>query len=146
MKVNPVVTQSSGVISVSLQALFVGDASDATDKAKIAALGDPQISLVGNGTFTDPNNTAFTFTFPTSEYYVGLTTQMSGLQVRFMLALPQVGSPNQCAPVQGSLDCITTNPSDAAQVWYAAMVASITAAMQALRNQQLVPTLSPATV
>jgi hypothetical protein len=146
MKINPVVTQSSGVISVSLQALFVNDQTDAMDKAKIAALGDPQVSLVGTGTFTDPSNTAFTFTFPTTEYYVGVTTSMSSASVKFMLALPQASNPNQCAPVQGSLDCITADPSTAAQVWYAAMVAAITAAVQALRNQQLVPTLSPTTV
>ena len=148
MQVNPVVTQASGVIMISLQALFVGDPADASDKAKIAGLGDPQISLVGNGTFTDPSNPSFTFTFPSTQDYVGITTEMSGSQVRFMLALPQPppGNPNQPAPTQGPLDCITPNPSQAAIVWYNAMISAIRAAMTALRNQSLVPVLSPATI
>lgn len=149
MQIKPVVTQANGVITVTLQALFVGDPNDATDKQKIAAFGDPQISLVGNGVFTDPNNPSFTFTFPTSEKYVGITTQMSGYPVNFMLALPQpppLGDPDYHPHKQGPLDCITPNPSEAATVWYGAMLAAITTAMTALRAQQLVPVLSPASV
>ena len=154
MKLNPVVTQANGVISISLQALFVGDATDASDKAKIAALGDPQVSLVGTGTFTDPGDTAFTFTFPTTEYYVGVTTQMSGSQIRFMTALPSGAdahwtggsNPNQLAPTQGPLDCITTDPSRATTLWYTAMGNAVSAAMTALRQQALVPTLTPRTI
>ena len=158
MEINPVVTQANGVISIQLQALFVGDPTDANDKALIAAFGDPQISLVGSGTFTD-NTTMppFVFTFPTSELFVGITTQMQSKRTRFMLALPSQGgphtgagsslyNPNQGAPRQGELDCITTNPSRAAQVWYDAMIAEITTAMTALRLQTIVPALPPTTI
>jgi hypothetical protein len=53
MQVTPVITQANGILSIRLQATFVGDPTDASDKALIAAYGDPQISLVGNGTFAN---------------------------------------------------------------------------------------------
>ncbi len=154
MQINPVVTQANGVISIRLQALFIGDPTDATDKALIAAYGDPQVSLVGNGTFTAPlpgssPPSNFSFTFPTSEYYVGITTQMAGKTIRFMQSLPSTPplcNPNAPAPQQGQLDCITVYPAYALEAWYSAMVNSITAAMTALRNLSLVPSLPPVEV
>lgn len=152
MQINPVVTQAGGTLSIRLQALFIGDSTDANDKALIAALGDPQVSLVGNGTFTGPvpGNPSppvnFSFTFPTSENFVGITTRMGSVSVRFMTALPTtppLGNPNCSAPIQGPLDCITPYPAAALQIWYDAMVNSITTAMTALRNQTLVPPLTP---
>lgn len=149
MKITPIVSQANGAISVTIQASFVGDASDATDRAKIAAFGDPQISLVGsNGVFTgvDPNGGAtFTFQFPTTSFPVGITTTMSSQSVRFMSSLP-APAPGSSVAVQGALDCITTDPSGAAQFWYNAMIGEIQNAMTALRNQQLVPTLNAQTV
>ncbi len=163
MEIKPVISQANGVISVQMQALFVGDPTDATDKALIAAFGDPLISLVGTGTFTVPLSISppvspFIFVFPITEYFVGITTQMSSKRTRFMLALPTQGgitppytgsslyNPNQHALRQGELDCITTNPSFAAQSWVTAMINEITAAMTALRLQVLVPPLPPTTV
>lgn len=154
MQINPVVTQAGGVISVRLQALFIGDPTDATDKTLIAAYGDPQISLVGNGTFVGPVPNAsppatFSFTFPSSEYYVGITTRMSSQSLRFMTSLPTVpplGNPNAPAPMQGPLDCITIYPAAALDIWYTAMVNAITTAMTALRNLAPVPPLPPVDV
>jgi|SRR5271157_1793608 len=144
MKVTPVVTQANGIITVKLQATFVGDPTDASDKALIAAFGDPQVNLAG--TFQDPNNPAFTFLFPTTAEVVGITTQMQSFPVSFMLALPGPMNPNQPAPIQGPLDCITTNPSEAAQAWYNVMISRITQSMNILRQKMLVPTLVPVTI
>lgn len=129
---------------MKIQALFVGDMTDSTDKALIAAFGDPEVNLAG--TFTDPNNPAFTFQFPTTQNYVGITTQMSSITAQFMLALPGPQNPNQPAPIQGPMDCITTNPSEAAVAWFNIIVASIRQAMLNLRMQTLVPTINPVTI
>jgi hypothetical protein len=63
-----------------------------------------------------------------------------------MLALPQQQNPNMPAPIQGPMDCITTNPSEAAVAWFNVVVASIRQAMQQLRSQTLVPTINPVTI
>ncbi len=143
MQVHTVITQANGIISLVLQPSFVGDMTDANDKALIAAYGDPQINIAG--TFTDPNNTSFTFQFPTTENYVGVTTQLSTQIASFMLALPS-GPPNSPAPVQGPMSCITTNPSEAATAWQAVVVNRISSAMIALRSKTLVPSIPNVTV
>src|SRR5271157_4451830 len=143
MKINAIVSQSNGIISVTLQALFVGDMTDASDKAKIAAFGDPEVNIAGN--FTDPNNPAFTFQFPTTQKYVGVTTQLSSQTARFMLALPQQINPNQPTPIQGPLDCVTVNPSEAAVAWANIIMMPGTGlvanAMAILRSNMLVMTI-----
>jgi hypothetical protein len=148
MQVKAIVSQSNGIISVTLQALFVGDPTDATDKAKIAAFGDPVVQIAGN--FVDPNNPAFTFAFPTTELWVGITTQLSSQTARFMEALPGPQNPNQPAPVQGPLDCVTINPSEAAQAWANVLMmpgtGRIAQSMMQLRSQMLVPTIPSTTV
>ena len=148
MKINAVVSQSNGIISVTLQALFVGDPTDATDKAKIAAFGDPVVQIAGN--FSDPNNPTFTFQFPTTELWVGITTQLSSYTARFMESLPGPQNPNQPAPIQGPLDCITINPSEAATAWANILMmpgtGRIAQAMMQLRAMMLVPTIPPTTV
>jgi len=148
MKINAVVSQSNGIISVTLQALFVGDPTDATDKAKIAAFGDPVVQIAGN--FSDPNNPTFTFQFPTTELWVGVTTQLSSYTARFMESLPGPQNPNQPAPIQGPLDCITINPSEAATAWANILMmpgtGRIAQAMMQLRAMMLVPTIPPTTV
>lgn len=144
MKVTPTVTQANGIITVKLTATFVGDPTDDSDKALIAAFGDPQVNLAG--TFQDPNNPAFRFLFPTTDQIVGITTQMLSFPVRFMLALPGPQNPNQPAPIQGPLDCVTQNPSEAATAWYNVMVQRITQSMNILRQKTLVPTLVPVTI
>ena len=148
MKINAVVSQSNGIISVTLQALFVGDPTDATDKAKIAAFGDPVVQIAGN--FSDPNNPTFTFQFPTTELWVGITTQLSSYTARFMESLPGPMNPNQPAPIQGPLDCITVNPSEAAQAWANILMmpgtGRIAQSMMQLRSNMLVPTIPPTTV
>jgi hypothetical protein len=148
MQIKAVVSQSNGVISVTLVALFVGDPTDASDKAKIAAFGDPVVNIAGN--FVDPNNPSFTFAFPTTELWVGVTTQMSSYTARFMEALPGPQNPNQPAPVQGPLDCVTQNPSEAAQAWANVLMmpgsGRIAQAMMQLRSNMLVPQIAPTTV
>jgi hypothetical protein len=144
MKVQAVVTQANGIISLRIQALFVGDTTDGTDKALIAAFGDPEVNVAG--TFTDPNNPVFTFQFPTTQNYVGITTQLSSVSANFMLALPQQQNPNMPSPIQGPMDCITNNPSEAAVAWFNVVAASIRQQMLALRQQTLVPTINPVTI
>ena len=154
MQINPVVTQANGIVSIRLQAVFINEPQDAMDKALITAYGDPQISLVGTGTFIAPLPGSsppanFSFTFPTTEYYVGITTKMSSKTVRFMQSLPgapPLDDPNRPAPQQGPLDCITVYPAFALEAWYTAMVNAITTAMTALRNLSLVPALPPVDV
>jgi hypothetical protein len=146
MKLHTVINQSNGAISLTLQPSFVGDMTDANDKALIAAFGDPEVNIAGN--FVDPSNTSFAFSFPTTENYVGVTTQLSSQPARFMLALPAAVNPNQYtqSPVQGPMDCITTNPSEAATAWQSVIVTRITAAMAALRAKTLVPTIPDVTI
>jgi hypothetical protein len=148
MQVKAIVQQSNGIISVTLQALFVGDPTDATDKQKIAAFGDPQVNIAGS--FVDPSNPSFTFQFPLTELFVGVTTQMSSYTARFMEALPGPQNPNQPAPVQGPLDCVTNNPSEAAVAWANILMlpgtGRISQAMMQLRSMILVPTIAPTTV
>jgi hypothetical protein len=144
MKVHATVTQANGIISVRLQATFVGDLTDASDKANIAAFGDPNVNLAG--TFTDPQNPAFTFLFPSTDMLVGITTQMSSNTANFMVALPQAINPNQPAPIQGPLDCVTTNPSEAAEAWVAVVEDRIRQAMTKLRMNILVPTIPDVTI
>ena len=144
MKIHAVVTQANGIISERLQALFVGDSTDETDKQQIAAFGDPQINLAGS--FVDPQDTTFTFQMPTTEKYVGLTTQMTSNTVRFMKALPSPSNPNQQAPIQGELDVISPDPGRAATVWHDVILSRIGQAMTALRNQTTVPTIPDVTV
>jgi hypothetical protein len=152
MKIHPVITQQNGIISVVLQASFVGDSTDASDKAKIQALGDPEVNIAG--TFQDPNDTSatpFTFQFPATEMYVGITLSLQNYTAQFMTALPPAPGPNTAVPVQGPLQVITPDPTRAAQVWYTVMSAAgpssrIGQAMQNLRAQSLVPTLSDTTI
>ena len=148
MKIHAIVSQSNGIISVTLQALFVGDPTDQTDKQKIAAFGDPVVNIAG--TFVDPNNPSFTFQFPTTELWVGITTQMSSQTARFMEALPAPVNPNQPAPIQGPMDCVTINPSEAATAWANVLMAPgtgrIAQAMMQLRSNTLVPTIPDTTV
>lgn len=143
MKIHTVVTQANGNISVVLQPSFIGDMTDANDKALIAAFGDPEVNIAGS--FVDPSNSAFTFQFPTTENYVGITTQLSSQVAQFMLALPN-GAPYAPAPIQGAMSCITPNPSQAAVAWQAVVVTRITQAMAALRANTLVPTIPDVTV
>ena len=148
MKVHAIVTQANGIISIQLQCLFVGDPTDTSDKQKIAAFGDPQINIAGN--FNDPNNPSFTFAFPLTEQWVGITTQLSSFIVRFMEALPGPQNPNIPAPIQGPLDCVTNNPSEACQAWANIMMTAgtgrIAQAMAILLSQVVVPTISDTTV
>jgi|SRR5271157_6516331 len=148
MKLTPIVTQANGIISVVIVATFVGDQTDQIDKAKIAAFGDPPVQIAGN--FVDPNNPSFTFAFPTTELWAGVTSQLSSYTARFMEALPGPQNPNQPAPVQGPLDCVTQNPSEAAQAWANIMImpgsGRIAQAMMQLRSNMLVPAIVPTTV
>jgi hypothetical protein len=166
MKVSSVLSQKNGIISVQMIASFVGDSTDASDQARIAAFGDPLVDLAG--LFTDPNNNTFSFTFPVSQLFVGITTQMQNFPARFMVQLPVVPFPgelfnpfaltqswNPFAPGierndhlphlrQGNLDSVNTNPSEAASVWVTQIEARITAAMTTLRA--LTPATTPASV
>ena len=144
MRIHTVVGQNNGIISLTIQPQFVGDSTDPSDKQLIAAFGDPQVNIAGSYTDTG-GSPPFFFQFPTSEMYLGITTQLSSQVAQFTLALPS-GPPNQPAPIQGPMMCITPNPSLAATYWQAQIVTRITAAMAALRTQTLVPTFGDVSV
>lgn len=144
MQVNPVVMMNNGIVSVTMQALFVGDSTDTTDKQRIQAYGDPKINL--GGTYTDPSNPDFSFSFPASQLYAGITTQMASYTARFMTTPapppPPPSAVYQWSPAspqgencQGALDCITSNPVQAATVWAAAIQAAVLTAMTSLRAE-----------
>lgn len=150
MKVHPQVVHNSGIVTVTMQATFIGDPTDAGDQQRITAYGDPKINL--GGLFTDPSDSTFAFTFPASELYVGVTTQLQNFPARFFTSLPlipQTGSNwNPFAPTatgnpfatrshpglqQGDLDSVVTDPVRAATIWAAAIDTRVQAAMVTLR-------------
>lgn len=142
MLVHTIVGQNNGFITVTIQASFNGQPSqqqDTIDTQKIGAFGDPKVNIAGN--FTDPSNNQFTFQFPETENWVGVTTELSSQTARFYIALPATTAPGQQVPVQGPLDCITPNPSEAATAWVAVITGRIQQAMLALRMKMLTPVI-----
>jgi hypothetical protein len=145
MRLHPVIQHLNSVVTVTLQASFVGDSTDITDKTRIAAYGDPQVNMAG--TFADPVGGTFTFAFPVSDYIKGVTSELSSNSVRFMTQLPAtvVG---QAPAVQGALECVTSDPILAATAWVSVMDTRISAAMATLRAKtpSQLTTLPDATV
>jgi hypothetical protein len=141
MKLHPVVQHLGGIVTVTLQASFVGDPNDTTDKQRISAYGDPKVNLAG--TFTGSPS----FTMGSNEYYKGITTEMMNYSVRFMTQLPPAVA-GQPATTLGALDCITSDPVGAATVWSTVMADRITQAMTTLRAKTpaQLATLSDSTV
>lgn len=149
MKVHPQVIHTNGIVTVTLQASFIGDAPDHGDQQRISAYGDPKINIAG--LFSDPADPSFSFTFPASEMYVGVTTDLQNHAVRFMTALPLTppsGSnwnpfasttaynpfaTSASGTQQGDLDCVVTDPVRAATVWAAAVDSRVQTAMTVLR-------------
>ncbi len=142
MLVHSIVGQNNGMITVTIQCSFNGSPSpqqDSVDVQKIGAFGDPDVNIAGN--FTDPNNNQFTFQFPLTEFWVGVTTELSSQTARFYVALPSTTAPGQVPPVQGPLDCITPNPSEAETAWVAVITSRIQQTMMALRLKMLTPSI-----
>jgi hypothetical protein len=127
MLVHPVVSHQNSIVSVQLNAKFVGDITDADDQRRIAAYGDPLINL--GGTFVD---SGFTFNTTASDYYVKLTTEMSSKAIRFFQAIPQA-APGQTAAQLGPLDVVTADPVHAATYYTTQIGNRIQAAMVTLR-------------
>ena len=88
---------------------------------------------------------AFSFLFPASDLYAGVTTQMAGYTARFMTQLPPApfGIP---ATVAGSLDCVTSDPQHAAQYWITTVESRIGTLMTQLRQRTPLGTQTDATV
>lgn len=130
MFLHPVVNHLGGIVSVTLQASFVGDATDQTDKERISAYGDPQVNMAG--TFVDPGDSSYSFSLGSQEVYRGITTEMLLYPARFMVNLPEttIGQP---PTVQGPLDSVVMAPTRAASVWSTVMADRITQAMTTLR-------------
>jgi len=157
MRIHPSVVHQNGIVSVTIRASFIGDSTDITDQQRIQAYGDPTVNL--GGLFTDPADSTFNFTFPASELYTGVTTDMQNHTARFMKVQPQaqptalsytiyqpVPQFNPFGP--GNLDCVISDPVRAATIWAAAIDTRIQALMVTLRAKspaQLV-TLPDATV
>jgi hypothetical protein len=133
MRIHPNVTQLNGVVTVSLQAQFVGEPTDTTDQVKIQAYGDPQVNL--GGSFVDPDDPTFTFGTGASSVMVGVTEQMFTNPAQFRTSLPPavVGKP---LPVQGPLVVLTNDPVRAATIWKNEIVSRITLVIKNLRAQQ----------
>jgi hypothetical protein len=164
MQVTNNITQSNGIIIVQMQALFVGDPTDASDKQKISAFGDPLVNMAGR-VLADPNNPGFSFGFQTNDLMVGITTQMQNNRARFLTQLPlqKPSYPNgqpptwfahdrdECRPLPQlqPLDCVIANDAaqnEAVTAWIAIMVSRIQAAMAILRNQVILPNIPYTTV
>lgn len=130
MKIHPEIVHLNGVVSVVLKPQFLGDPTDADDRARIAAYGDPKVNM--GGQFAGTGDPAPIYTTGAPEVWVALTTEMPSKVVRFMTRLPDavLGQP---APAQGPLDVITTDPVAAATVYVAAIQARIASAVGALR-------------
>ncbi len=88
---------------------------------------------------------SFSFGFPASDLYVGVTTQMMGYQARFMtqLPVPALGIP---ASVAGPLDCVTSDTNRAAQFWITTIESRISDLMVALRQRTPLGAQTDATV
>jgi hypothetical protein len=139
MQIVPITTQVNGTVTVKFMVNFVGDATDATDRANILAFGDPQINL--GGARQDPNDQTFHYNFPTNQNFVGITTQLPSIPIQFMTALPTTFTPG-CPPQQaGPTTCLTPSPSRAALLFITAIETEIEAAMTALRA--LTPIVNP---
>lgn len=144
MRVHPVVSHLSGVVTVSLQAQFIGEANDTPDRAKIQSYGDPIVNL--GGTFTDPGDPLFSFSTGSAVVQTGITQGMQSMTAQFMTTLP-AAIPGKPAPVQGPLDIITPDPARAALIWRNELVARITVSVNNLRAQSSpLTTLPDATV
>lgn len=145
MFLHPVVSHLGGIVSVTLQASFVGDGTDAADKQRISAYGDPQVNMAG--LFVDPDDNTYSFSLGSQEVYRGVTTELLLYPVRFMTKLPDstIGQP---PTVQGPLDAIVANPVRAASVWSAVMADRITQTMTTLRAKTpaQLTTLSDSTI
>jgi hypothetical protein len=144
MKIHPSINHTDGIVTVSLQAQFVGDATDDADRIKIQAYGDPKVDL--GGTFVDPNDPSFVFSTGSSSVLVGITQDMHNNPVQLLTALP-AAVPGKPAPVQGPLQVITPDPVRAVQIWRNAIITRIIASLTTFRAQGApLTTLSDATV
>jgi hypothetical protein len=130
MKIHPSINHISGVVTVTLQAQFIGDTTDAADSVKIKAYGDPKVNLGGD--FTDGADPTFTFSLGSSAVFVGITQEMHNNAVQFMVALPKA-EPGKPIPAQGPLQVVTPDPVRAASVWKDGVIARIQASMITLR-------------
>jgi hypothetical protein len=156
VNIHPVVSMLNGVISIQLEALFLGDevsppdtTQDEMDQQYILAYGDPKVNLAG--LFTD-NSTipAFQFKFGTPQMMAGITTQMAEVTARFYTVVPPVplhefpahdwhrkhplSSPEENPPAVRPMDCITADSERAAGVWVTAIQSACAAAMTQLRG------------
>lgn len=137
MNIHPVVTQLAGVISVQLQASFLGvnasppdTAQDAIDQAYILAYGDPTVNL--GGQYTDVSGsppTTLTFRFGTPQKVVGITTEMGSTTARFYSVVPD-------GQKQQPLDCVTSDPERAAMAWASQLQTACQIVMDALREKE----------
>jgi hypothetical protein len=133
MRIHPNITQLNGVLTIALQAQFVGDQTDTVDEELIAAYGDPQVNLAGP--FIDPSDSTFQFSTGAAVVQVGLTQQMFNFPAQFMTSLPPA-VPGKPIPSQGPLMVITPNPVRAATIWKNLIVGRINLIMTNLRAQQ----------
>lgn len=131
MRIHPELQHQDGVVSVSLKVQFVGDLTDADDRARIFAHGDPLINLGGQFS-AQAGDPPPVYKTGASELWVGLTRQMPGKVIRFMRALPEP-TLGQSAPGQGPLDVIAQDPVAAATIYVAAIQARIASALATLR-------------
>ena len=131
MKIHPEVKHEGGVVSVSLKVQFVGDPTDADDRARLYAYGDPLINLGGQFS-ASAGSPPPVYTTGAPEVWVGLTRQMPGMVTRFMRTLPEP-SPGTSSPAQGPLDVLAQDPVAAATTYVGAIQARIATALSALR-------------
>lgn len=130
MKIHPEITHLQGIVSVTLKAQFVGDATDDDDRRRIAAYGDPLVNL--GGQFTGLGDPAPIYATTSAEVWVGLTQGMPKRTIRFMTQLPEA-APGQLPATLGPLDVLTSDPVGGATVYVTAIQARVASAMATLR-------------
>lgn len=106
-----------------------------------ATMVDPDSFTGGTSSYVQ----SFSFNFPASDLFVGVTTQMQGYTTRFMTQLPSppLGIPTQLA---GPLDCVTSDTKRAAQFWITTIEARIGDLMTQLRQRSPLGPQSPVSV
>lgn len=118
-----------------------------TNGGVIRAAGGSSATATAGGPFTFSGGApaftqAFSFQFPASDLYVGVTTQLQGFTARFMTQLPPppLGIP---ATVAGPLDCVTSDPQHAAKYWITTLEGRIASLMTALRQRTVLSPQAP---
>ena len=127
MRIHPLVNHINGIITLQFSIQMVGDLTDADDRARMSAYGEPLINLGGvfsNGALPSP----IKLSTGSPEVWASLVSELPTRKVRIFSVTPQGAG-------VGPLDILTADPVAAAAIYVTAIQARIAAAMTTLRQQ-----------